>query len=201
MASNRYDSANAEEKKNFTNFAKLIVLFLTMVGTKVTHRELKGEKSRKKYGFALKANSTLIHMVEFRAIGDQIKQIVLVISKVTSKSKFGNALLKLHPDAKFSYGGFCFTIPVDNQEDVPTLLEQIGKLAEASEELELDPKRTYSDPPQGWVDGLENPPVKKEKPVKAKAEVKEPVAEPVAEEVKEPTAEEVAQADIAAEAV
>ena len=189
---NRYASATAEEKKNFTAFNKLIAILVTLLASKVTHRELKGEKARKKYGFGLKPNNVLIHMIEFRAVADEIRQIVLVVSKVVQNSDFGNALLKLHPDAKFSYGGFVYTLPIEEQDEVPTYLEQIGKLAEASEELELDPKRTYYDPPQGWVEGIENPPVKKEK--KAKAEKEE-----TTEEVEAPTAEEVAKADIQAE--
>jgi len=181
MAQNRYASASKAEKGVFTKLNALLVTFLALVSTTVHHRELREEKNPK-YIFALSKNNALVYTLEFRLAEDIIKSISMVVSRVTLKSEFGKALMKTFKTAKDAYGGVVIRIPIENQDEVATTLEKIGTLIAASEELELDPKRTYYDPPQGWVDGVENPPVKKEKKEKK-------VAEPVAEEVEAPATE------------
>jgi hypothetical protein len=182
MAINRYDSASKEEKGTFTKLFKMLTAFLTLAATTVHHRELREDK-RPKYIFALGKNNALAWTIEFQMAGEEVKRIILLVSKVTMKSDFGKALSKTFKEAKVAYGGIVVSIPVENQESIPTMLESIGTLIGASEELELDPKRTYFDPPTGWVEGVENAPPKKEKKAKApkvEAEVETPAEEPKA---------------------
>jgi hypothetical protein len=165
MAKNRYSTATAAEKQNFTDLVKTMAPLLA-TGLTIKHRELREEKNPK-YILALGKNKALVYTVEFR-LGEKnsIKSISLLVSRVTLKSNFGKALIKAFKDAKECYGSIVFRIPVEKQESVPGMLETIGKLIQASDELELDPKRNYLDPPQGWVDGLEDvKPSKVEKPV------------------------------------
>jgi len=210
MDLNRNSTATAAEKKTFTIFAQLIAIVLTLIGCKVDHRELKG-KSRPKFVFALKPNNVLIHTLEFQMAGDIVKRIILVVSRVTLDSPFYKGLMKL-PEVKNGYGGVSVFIPIEaqseeaNRKEVEALLLKIGKLAENHEELELDPKRTYHDPPQGWVEGAITRPVKKDEPkaeakdkskAKAKAKPKAeetPKAEATTEAESTPSAEAVAEA-------
>ena len=201
MSANRYGTANADEKKTFKTLASFLVMFLSLLGVGVLHRELRGNK-KAKFIFALKKNNPLIHAVEFLMdAGENVKMVSLLVSKVTKDSKFGRGVLKLHIDARLAYGGVVVRIPIENQEELPTLLENIGKLAAASEELELDPKRTYFDPPQGWLDVKDNAPPKKAEKAKKetkKEEVETPTEAPVevVAEVVAPTAEEIAKEDM-----
>ena len=167
MAKNRYSTATAAEKQNFTDLVKTMAPLLA-TGLTVKHRELREEKNPK-YILVLNKNKALVYTVEFR-LGDKnsIKSISLLVSRVTLKSNFGKALTKAFKEAKECYHGIVIRIPIEKQESVPATLETIGKLIMASDELELDPKRTYQDPPQDWVDGMNDV-----KPAK----VKEPVAE------------------------
>jgi hypothetical protein len=180
MAKNRYDSASKEEKSVFTKLNGLLAVLITLIGSKIHHRELREEKNPK-YIFALGKNNPLVYTLEFRLGKDDIiKSISMVLSRVTLKSDFGKQLMKTFKDAKESYGGIVVRIPIENQDDVATTLKTLGTLMAASEELELDPKRTYFDPPTGWVEGVENPPAKKEKPAPKAKKEETPAEEPKA---------------------
>jgi len=194
MSANRYGAATAAEKSTFTKLAALLVSFLAIASVKITHRELREEKNPK-YIFALSKNNALVYTLEFRLKKGIIQSLSMVVSRVTLKSDFGKALGKTFKEAKIIYGGVVVRIPIEDPDNLPEILDNLAKLIAASDELELDPKRTYYDPPQGWVDGVENPPVKKAE----KKEEAEEVEAPEAEEAQAPmTAEEAALADMAA---
>ena len=187
---NRYAKATAAEKKIFTAMNAILTSH-TQFG--VAKRELKGEKTKVKYIFDLKANNPLIHSLEFGTKNGEIVNIRLVVSRPTIKSDFYKALFKGKSEAKASYGGIVVHFDA-TPESAQGTLELIAKLAEASEEISLDPKRTYCDPPANWVDGNDGKVGVTRGEKKAKEEAPaaaEETAEPVAED-----AEAVAKADM-----
>ena len=184
---NRYAKANTAEKANFTKFNKLIS------GFSVDHRELKGEKTNVKYIFVLKKNNAHIHSIEFGTKKGEVANIRLVVSRPTLKSDFYKALFKGKSEAKASYGGIVVTYPA-TIENAQSTLELVSKLNEASEQIELDPKRTYCDPPAGWVEGNDGKigVTRGEKAAKEETPAEAPAEEPTAEV----SAEEQAKADM-----
>ena len=164
----RYANATAAEKAIFKSLAVLITVLTHIV---VRTRELRGEKSWVKYLFDLKANNPFIHVLEFGVKKGIIANLRLVVAKPTLKSDFYKKCEKL--GAKAIYGGIVLHWDI-TEEEIPTLLAAIDKAAEASEVIELDPKRTYCDPPAGWVKDLTG----------KEGVTKEPVIE---ETVEEPT--------------
>ena len=144
---NRYSKANTKEKANFTKVAKILKENLTHTAEK--SRELKGEKSKVKYIFVLKKNNPLIHVIEFGMKGEEVVNIRLVVSRPTLKTDFYKAVLKSKSECKASYGGIVLHFNTD-AEGANGIIKEINTLCEASEEVVLDPKRTYADPPFGW---------------------------------------------------
>ena len=198
MDLNRYSSANAAEKKSFTKFALLIAL---LTFAKVAHRELKGAKSRIKYIFALKANNPHIHSVEMGTRNGEIVNLRLVVSRPTLKSEFYLALMKLKAgDPQKSYGGIVVTFEA-SESTIEGILKDINKLGEVSDEVALNPKRTYCDPPAGWIEGNDGKVgvVKSEKK-EVKVEETPETLEEVPEVSSEVSAEEQAEKDIEEEA-
>ncbi len=141
-----YAKATSKEKAVFTNFSKL--LKENSPTLQVEHRELKGA-GRKKYIYVLAKNLPLIHTLEFQVSKEETKRITLVVSRASIDSEFYKKFLKMD-DSKSSYGGIVLSLEVSKEEDVPTLLKKIDTLSQIDEDLVMDPKRTYSDPPQGW---------------------------------------------------
>jgi hypothetical protein len=141
----RYKNATKDEKAIFTLRSKEVSTLTHIVER---NRELKGEKSWVKYQLNLKANNPHIHVLEFGIKKGEVANVRLVVAKPTLKSDFYKAMEKL--GFKGIYGGIVLHIPCEEKE-LPTLLAKIDKAAEASEEIELDAKRTYCDPPAGWV--------------------------------------------------
>ena len=171
MDKNRYANATAAEKATFTKVAKILKENLTHTAEK--SRELKG-KAKVKYIFVLKGNNPLIHTLEFGVKDKEIVNIRLVVSRTTLKTDFYKGIMKSKSDPKSSYGGIVIHFNTD-EKGASKILMEINTLCEDSEEVELDPKRTYSDPPQGWSGCIGNG-----KPVK---EEEVPTPEPVLEEV------------------
>jgi len=161
MDKNRYADANSTEKATFTKVAKILKENFTHTSEKF--RMLKG-KSKVKYIFALKENNPLIHTIEFGVKDKEIVNLRLVVSRPTLKSDFYKGIMKIS-EAKNSYGGIVIHFN-GNEKEVSNILKAINTLSEKSEEIELNPKRTYSDPPQGWVDGVDGKPAKIEEPTK-----------------------------------
>ena len=143
----RYKSATTEEKAVFTQFGK-ILKDLTHISER--GRELTGDKSWVKFKFNLKKNNPHIHAMEFGIKKGIIQNIRFVIAKTTQKGDFFTQVLKID-GAKKLYGNIVLHIPCEGEEAATTLLQKIDKLAEESEIIEMDPKRTYCDPPAGWV--------------------------------------------------
>ena len=141
----RYAHKTAAEAAIFTSLAKFVKA-LTHIGER--NRELKGDKSWVKYQFNLKVNNPHIHVLEFGVKKGEVANIRLVTAKPTLKSDFYRAMEKL--GFKGIYGGIVLHIEAA-EKDLPALLAKIDTAAEASEEIALDAKRTYCDPPQGWV--------------------------------------------------
>lgn len=143
----RYANATAAEKANFTQYAK-ILKGLTHISER--GRELTGEKSWVKYKFNLKANNPHIHAMEFGVKKGEVANIRLVVAVPTKKSDFYTQALKIE-GAKEIYGGIVLHFPCEGEEEAEAILKKLDTLAEDSEVIELDPKRTYCDPPAGWV--------------------------------------------------
>ena len=165
----RYSKATAAEKAMFTLLATLIGVLSHLAPR---HRELKGNKSTVKFNFPLKANNPHIHILEFRVKKGVISHLVLTVARTCIDSDFYKRMIKL--GAKATYGGIVLSWPT-TEEEAPTLLAEIDKAAGESEEIALNPKRTYCDPPAGWVKDLTG----KEGVIK----------EPTPEEAEEPKAE------------
>jgi len=161
----RYAKATAAEKSLFTSLAKFLATLTFIIARQ---RELRGDKSWIKYIFDLKANNPHIHALEFGLKKGIIANLRLVVAKPTLKSDFYRKCEKL--GGKGIYGGIVLHFDITEAE-VPTLLKAIDKLAGESDVVELDPKRTYCDPPAGWVKGMSGK------------------AEPTAKEVEVPTPE------------
>ena len=175
----RYANATAAEKANFTRLGKLIAILTHIV---VSARELRGDKSWVKYLFDLKTNNPHIHVLEIGLKKNVVANLRLVVSKPTLKSAFYRAMEKL--GGKGIYGGIVLHFEITEAE-LPTLLAKIDKAAEASEVIDLDPKRTYCDPPAGWVKGLTG---KEGVTAKADAPTPEATEEPEAEAEEEAAA-------------
>ena len=198
---NRYATATAAEKKVFTTLQKVLLAHTPFA---VAQRELKGEKSKVKYIFDLKANNPHIHQLEFGTKNGEVVNIRMVVSRPTIKTDFYKALFKGKSEAKASYGGVVVHFDATT-DSAPDTLKLIAKLAEASDEVALDPKRTYCDPPCNWVDGNdgkvgvvrnekkakeEAPKVEAEAPAKPKAKKAPKKTEKPAEAPAEAPAEE-----------
>ena len=179
MSANR--TATAAEKSTFTSLAKFFDGLTHING--VRNQEIKGDKNWVKFQFNLKANNPHIHVLEFGVKKGEVANIRLVVSNPTKKSDFYAQATKL---GKAIYGGIVIHIDAEEKE-IPSILAKLDKLAEASEEITLDPKRTYCDPPAGWVKDRTG------KEGITKKEVKAPV-----EEVEAPTAEAEDQVEKAA---
>jgi len=175
----RYANATAAEKTLFTKFSKIVKTSCTHIVEKA--RELTGDKGWVKFKFDPKPNNPHIHQMEFGVKKGEVANFRLVVSRPTLKSSFYKAMEKL--GAKASYGGIVLHFDITEAE-APTLLAQIDKAAEECEIVELNPKRTYSDPPQGWVRGVDGKPAK--------------IEAPEAEEIEAPTVEEEAEEEKAA---
>jgi len=157
MDLNRIKAISAQEVINFDLFAKMVKSHISCL--EVHHRELKGTK-KVKYIFALKENKLKIHILEFYLSDQEVTAIRLVTSRPTINSTFYKNLLKIK-GSKGSYGGIVVHIPTQNPLD---LLDKINKTIVKSEEtILLDPERTYSDPPQGWIEGVNGKPKKAQK--------------------------------------
>jgi cell division septation protein DedD len=188
MSANRYSAATAEEKANFSKFAKL--LKENAPNLKEESRVLLGEK-KAKYIFVIGKNAPYIHSLEVGVTGTEIKNVRLVVSKDTKKSDFYKAIAKIADEV--NYGGVVIHFEA-TEETLAKIFGQVGKLADASEEVVLNPKRTYSDPPTGWPRSKNTiDPVKTEKPAKTAKIVEAPAAEAPAAPV---TAKEAAKADM-----
>lgn len=146
----RYKSASKTEKATFTQMSKILKA-LTHLGER--GRELTGEKSWVKFKFNLKPNNPHIHALEFGVKKGEIKNLRLVVAKPTHKSEFFTKALKIAGSKKL-YGSIVLHFDCEGEKEAITLLEKLDKLAEDSEIIELDPKRTYCDPPAGWVKDL-----------------------------------------------
>jgi len=146
---NRYKNAVTTEKATFTHLSKMLDDSFTHIKTR--GRELKGERSWIKFIFNLKSNNPHIHAMEFGYKKGEMANIRLVVSRPTLGTDFYKAMAKL--GAKFSYGGIVVHFDIEEANAI-TLLKAIDKEAELSEVIALNPKRTYCDPPQGWVNDL-----------------------------------------------
>jgi hypothetical protein len=144
----RYNNATAAEKAQFTQFSK-ILKGLTHISER--QRELKGEKSWIKFIFDLKANNPHIHAMEFGVKKGEVANIRLVVSVPTKKSEFYTQALKI---GKALYGGIVLHFDCEGEKEAKEILTKLDILAEESEIITLNPKRTYCDPPQGWVKDL-----------------------------------------------
>ena len=140
----RYKNASTEEKAKFTHFSK-IVKELTHLNER--SRELKGDKSWVKYILPLSKNNPFIHSLEFGVKKGEVANIRLVVAKTTHKSDWFRKMEKLGFNAL--YGNIVLHLSCDEKEAI-TMLAKVNTLSEESEVVELDPKRTYCDPPQGW---------------------------------------------------
>jgi len=141
----RYAQKTAAEAAIFTQLGK-VLKGLTHIQER--GRELTGDKSWVKYKFNLKANNPHIHAMEFGVKKGEVANIRFVVAKPTHKSDFWKKMEKL--GFVGLYGNVVLHIECD-EKTAPTLLAKVDKLAEESEVIELDPKRTYCDPPAGWV--------------------------------------------------
>jgi hypothetical protein len=141
----RYKNATAAEKAIFTSLAAIL--------TPLTHinergRELTGDKSWVKFKFNLTPNNPHIHAMEFGVKKGEVANIRLVVARPTLTTAFYKAMEKM--GAKASYGGIVLHFDC-TLKDVAGIMEKINTHAEKSEVVELDSKRTYCDPPAGWV--------------------------------------------------
>ena len=183
---NRYKSATTEEKANFAKISKLVKAHTSF---KERVKMLIGEKSWIKYVIALKANNPHIHALEVGIKKGEIANVRLVVSKPTVKSDFHTQMVKF--GFKATYGGTVLHIDCE-EKDLEKIFTKIESLAQASEEIELDPKRTYCDPPAGWIEGLTGKEgVIKKEDKKKEEEVVTPTPEVVIPE-EAPKAEEAA---------
>ncbi len=190
---NRYAKATAAEKAIFTQLNKVLA---ANTDFKVANRELKGEKSRVKFIFNLKKNNPHIHSLEFGTKNGEVTNIRLVVARTCKGSDFYKAVQKGQNGAKDSYGGIVLHFDAD-ATSAPKTLELISKAADASEVIELNPTRTYCDPPANWIDGNDGRQgVVKKEAKKAVPEVEAPKAQE--ESLEEPSAEDVAKEDMAA---
>lgn len=144
----RYALATAAEKAIFTSLTKVLVDLPHIVAR---GRELTGDKSWVKFKFNLKANNPHIHAMEFGVKKGEVANIRLVVARPTLKSDFYKAMEKL--GAQASYGGIVLHFDCTLAE-ARGLMEKIDAAAAKSEVITLDPKRTYCDPPAGWVKDL-----------------------------------------------
>jgi len=162
METNRIKSMTTEEATMFTQLEKMVKE--NMKSLKVTDKVISGGK-KAKFKFILAKNAPYIHLIEFLVKNaTEVVALRLVTARTTMETDFYRNLTKL-PEAKESYGGIVIHIPI-NLEKTPEILKQINTLVGKSEEVELDPKRTYSDPPQGWIEGVDGRPSKKDKATK-----------------------------------
>ena len=175
---NRYNYAalTVAEKAVFTSLSKMVKP-LSHLSERT--RELEGLKSWVKFKLTLKENNPHIHMLEVGVKKGEIANLRFVVAKPTHKSDFWHKMEKL--GFKGLYGNVVLHIDCD-EKTAQSLLEKVNTLAEESDVITLDPKRTYCDPPQGWIADLTG---------------REGI---ISKEVKEPEAEEVATPPKAEEA-
>jgi len=179
MANDRYSTATAAEKANFSKFAKILIAG-GILAAMVDHRRLEGSEKKGKYMFYLKKNNPGISHIEFvtNAAGDELRMRVIVAPQ-TKGSDFYKEITK---KGQKLYGGLVINWEKEGN-DLGSVLKQVHTLAEASEVISLEK--------------VEEP--KEEKTPKAK-DVKTPKAEEVEtpkEEAKAPlTAKEAAEQDM-----
>jgi len=174
----RYAIATAAEKAMFTTLANVLKSLTHIVAR---GRELTGDKSWVKFKFNLKKNNPHIHAMEFGVKKGEVANIRLVVSRPTLTTAFYKAMEKL--GAKASYGGIVLHFDCTLAE-AAGLMEKIDSHAAKSEVVELDSKRTYCDPPAGWVKDLTG----KEGITKVVEPTPAPVEEPKAENTQEEAA-------------
>jgi hypothetical protein len=144
----RYKNASTAEKAIFALTGKFLK-DLTHINER--NRELTGDKSWVKYKFNLKPNNPHIHAMEFGVKKGEIANIRFVVAKGTHKIDFWKKMEKL--GFKGLYGNIVLSLNLD-EKSTPTLLAKVDKLVDEAEVVALDPKRTYCDPPAGWVKDL-----------------------------------------------